>query len=74
MIKNPTVLFAFCAIALGLTILATLYVFLLGNFHLFRMGVGLCLLFIVLLIVVHKECRIRRLMNEDDYDRDHDAI
>lgn len=72
--KNQTLLLVLCTAALVLSILATLYVFLLGAFFLFKIGAGLCLLFIILLIVILKERRIHRLMNEDDYDRERDAI
>lgn len=74
MLKHINILITLCIIALVLGGLATLFYFVCGNFKL--AGAGLCgvALFFALLVVLLKEQRIARIMQEDDYDQEREAV
>ena len=74
MIRHLNILIVLCTIALSLSVLGTLYYTVRGNFKFMAGGAVATLLFFSLLVVLLKERRVARIMHEDDYNDNHDAI
>lgn len=74
MIKHLTILTVFCSIALGLSMLGTLYHVIKGKFTLMGIGAICTVLFFACLVILLKEQRVARIMRQDHYDDDLDPL
>ncbi len=69
MIRHLNALIVVCSIALALLVLGALYFTIRGNFK-FAGGSILCaVIAFSMLVILFKERRVARIMNEDNYDK-----
>lgn len=73
MIKHLNILIGLCIVGLVCGVIFTLLSVVKGHFLYVGIGAGVSLLLFAMLIVLLKERRVGRIMNEDDYD-DYDGI
>ncbi len=74
MIKHLTILIVLCSIALGISVLGTIYFTIRGNFPYMGVAAVCSVLFFCCLVVLLKEQRIARIMHEDNYDEEHEPL
>jgi len=74
MIKHLTILIVLCSVALGISVLGTVFFTIRGNFA-FMGGAAVCsILFFSCLVVLLKEHRVAQIMRDDNYDEEHEPL